>query len=372
MVDFDGFGPEKIIQVYNARVGMKGILVVDNTALGPGKGGIRMTPTVSVEEVFRLSRAMTWKCALADLPFGGAKSGIIANDKEISVEKKKEIVEAFSQALKEVCPGLYVAAPDMNMAEEEMRWFSEANGDRKACTGKPRDMGGLPHELGSTGYGVAQAAFVAAEHMGLDIKAATVAIEGFGNVGTFAMKFMTEAGAKVVAVSDSKGMVHNKGGLDFQKLMKVKQETGSIVNYDSGCGKGKCQDIVGVPADILVTAAIPDLIHYDNIGEVKAKLIVEGSNIPMKPEHEEVFHKKGVLVVPDFVANAGGVISSWVEYQGGGEEEMWKAVKEKIVKNTGIVLDRSKEKGIMPREAALEIARERVLAKCRTCFIDST
>ncbi|EFK95866.1 glutamate dehydrogenase, partial [sediment metagenome] len=146
MVVFDGLGPEKILEVYNPKVGMRGFVVIDNLSLGPGKGGIRMTPTVSVDEVSRLARAMTLKCAMAELPFGGAKSGIIADPKMLSKEKKEEIVRAFSEALKPVCPNMYVAAPDMNMGEEEMRWFAGANGSNKACTGKPADMGGLPHE----------------------------------------------------------------------------------------------------------------------------------------------------------------------------------------------------------------------------------
>ncbi|MFQ5647919.1 MAG: Glu/Leu/Phe/Val dehydrogenase, partial [Candidatus Aenigmatarchaeota archaeon] len=370
-VDFDGFGPEKILEVYNPKVGMHGILVLDNTALGPGKGGTRMTPTVSVDEVARLARAMTWKCALADLPFGGAKSGIIADAKHLSPEKKKEIVQAFGKALKAVCPDLYVGAPDMNMAEEEMRWFSEAVGSPKACTGKPKNMGGLPHELGSTGFGVFQALLVASEHLGLGLEGASVAIEGFGNVGTFAMKFLEEKRAKVVGVSDSKGCIYNKDGLEYSKLMEVKKKTGSVVNYRPGQVL-KGPDIAGLDVDILVTAAVPDLIHHANVEQVKAKLIVEGSNIPMKPEHEEILHKKGILVVPDFVANAGGVISSYVEYIGGTEAEMWKAVEEKIKANTKTVLARAKERGVKPRDAALEIAQERVLAKCTICRVDST
>ena len=170
MVEYDEFGPEKILSVYNAKTGMKGFVVIDNTALGPGKGGIRMTPTVTTEEVARLARTMTWKCALANLPFGGAKSGIVADDKKISREKKEEIVRSFSESLKIVCPDLYIAAPDMYMGEREMEWFAKANGNFKACTGKPKSMGGLPHELGSTGFGVYHAARVAARYTNLDLK----------------------------------------------------------------------------------------------------------------------------------------------------------------------------------------------------------
>jgi len=357
MVEHDEFGPEKILRVYNAKSGMRGFVVIDNTKLGPGKGGIRMTPTVSEEEVSRLARAMTWKCALADLPFGGAKSGIVANSKEISPEKKEEIVKDFSKALKIVCPDLYVAAPDMNMAEKEMEWFAKANGSMKACTGKPKDMGGIPHELGSTGFGVYHAAKVAADFIDIDLKKSTFAVEGFGNVGSFVAKFLVQDGAKLVAVSDSKGCLYNKEGIDFEELVKVKKETGSVINYKPG---EQIDNILNVKADILITAAIPDLIKEEDVDKLNFRLIVEGSNIPMTTETEELCHKKGILVVPDFVANAGGVISSYIEYIGGSVDEMFKMVEEKIKENTRIVLDISKKEKVNPRKAALKLAKTRV------------
>jgi len=360
MVNFDRFGPEKVIEVHDEKSGMHGFLVIDSTRLGPGKGGIRMTPTVSVDEVARLARAMTWKCALAGLPFGGAKSGIVADDRKISKEKKKEIVEAFSRAVKPVCPSLYVAAPDMNMAEEEMRWFAEENGDMCSCTGKPADMGGIPHELGSTGFGAYHAALIAAEHAGIKVKGATFAVEGFGNVGVFVAKFMAEAGAKLVGVSDSKGLLYRKDGINFARLEVVKAEKGSVTKYGEGqVLPGK--DVISLPVDILITAAIPDLIRKEDADKIKAKIIVEGSNIPMSTETEELLHRKGVLVVPDFVANAGGVISSYVEYKGGDKEEMFRLVESKIRQNTKEVLECAKEHGISPRAAAMKISEERVL-----------
>ncbi|MEE9406382.1 MAG: Glu/Leu/Phe/Val dehydrogenase [Candidatus Aenigmarchaeota archaeon] len=366
MLDHDDFGPEKVITIFNPKVDLHGIVVIDNTALGPGKGGIRMTPTVSVDEVMRLARAMTWKCAMAELPFGGGKSGIIANPKEFSEEKKKELVEAFGEALKQVSPEIYVAAPDINMAEDEMKWFAEANGSSKSCTGKPKDMGGLPHELGSTGFGVFHAAKVGAEYIGKKLKNVTFAVEGFGNVGWFAAKFMTEVGAKLVAVSDSKGCLYNPEGMDFKKLAEVKKETKSVTNYRPG-NMMPNKDILTLPVDILITAAVPDLILMSDVPNVKARLIVEGSNIPAKPEVEEALHKKGILVIPDFVASAGGVISSYVEYKGGDEKEMWKLIESKVKRNAQIVLRSAKDKKIKPRDAALEIAQRRVLAKCKTC-----
>jgi len=366
MAEYDEFGPEMIVNVYNPELNVHGFVVIDNTGLGPGKGGIRMTPSVTVDEVRKLARAMTWKNALAELPFGGAKAGIVANSKQLEPKQKDEIVRAFAKALRTIVPELYVAAPDMYMPEHEMGIFAETLGTPKACTGKPKSMGGLPHELGSTGFGVFHAAVVGANHIGMDIAGATVAIEGFGNVGTFAAKFLSEAGATIVSVSDSKGCAYDPEGLDYEKLMKVKQETGSVTNY-SGCSVMPSKDIIFADANILIPAAVPNLIVANDVKNIKAKLIVEGSNIPMEHHVEELLDKRDVHVVPDFVANAGGVISSFVEYKGGTEDEMFKLVEEKIVKNTNMVLDLAEEIKKTPRQAALSVAKKRVLEKCDVC-----
>ncbi|MEM7821593.1 MAG: Glu/Leu/Phe/Val dehydrogenase [Candidatus Aenigmatarchaeota archaeon] len=354
----DEFGPEKILEVYNQRVGLKGILVLDNLSRGPGKGGIRMTPGVSVEEVFRLARTMTWKNAMADLPFGGAKAGIIFDPKKHSVEEKKKIMVEFGRVLKPLCPKHYIAGPDVNTGEEEMRWFVEGNGSLKAATGKPKDLGGLPHELGSTGFGVAHSTLIAAKYGKIKIDKARVAIEGFGNVGSFAFKHLSEFGAKIVAVSDSKGCIYNPDGLNYEELMKVKKETGSVINYPGTILKN--EEIFGLEVDILIPAALSDSITIKNVSQVKAKILVEAANIPVTLEAEEELYKKGVLVVPDFVANAGGVISSYAEYRGFNEEKMFRLVERKIKKNTKLVLKKAKEKNMKTREVALEIAKERV------------
>jgi len=362
----DEWGPEKILHVYDPKVRMKGVLIIDNTTLGPGKGGIRMLPTITTEEIFRLARTMTWKCAMAELPFGGAKSGIIADPKQLSKEKKMKIIGAFSRALKPVCPKLYVAAPDMNTGEEEMAVFAKENGSMKACTGKPTHMCvkpgvkcGLPHEYGSTGYGVVQAAFTAANYVSLDIEGATAAIEGFGNVGSFVTGYLTQIGVKVVAVSDSKGCIYNPEGLEYEKLYKVKGETRSVINYRPGKVLDN-KEIFELPVDILVPAALPDVIRKDNVDRVKAKMVVEAANIPVSSEIEEVLRKRGVLVVPDIVANAGGVISSYAEYKGYNPKRMLKLVQRKIRRNTRTVLEYAEEKNIGLRDAALNIAKERI------------
>lgn len=369
MVNFDGIGPEKILEVHNAKVGMHGYLVIDSTSLGPSKGGIRMTPNVNVDEVARLARIMTLKSSLAGLPFGGGKSGIIANPKELTEKKKKEIIEAFADALKIVSPSLYVAAPDINTGEKEMGWYAKKNGSMKSVTGKPRKMGGLPHELGSTGFSVYHAAKVAAEHLNKKLKNMSFAVEGFGNVGFFAAKFLSQDGAKMLAVSDSRGVLYNKNGIDFEKLAKIKKEKGSVTEYRPGAIL-KGQDILKIKADILITAAVPDLIKVSDVDNLKFKLIVEGSNIPTTAEVEEYMHKKGILVVPDFVANAGGVISSYIEYIKGTEKKMFKLVEDKITKNTRIVLNIAKRQKVKPRDVAVKLAQDRVLRRCKICGVN--
>jgi glutamate dehydrogenase (NAD(P)+) len=229
----------------------------------------------------------------------------------------------------------------------------------KSATGKPAALGGLPHELGSTGFGVVHAAAVAAKHAGLHIGKATVAIEGFGNVGFFAAKFLHEKGAKLVAVSDRGGTIHNIRGLDYRKLSEIKRHKGSVAEYRPG-SVDCCGSILDVHADILITAAIPDLIAPKDVGRLKFKLIVEGSNIPMSPETEKICCESGILVVPDFVANAGGVISSYVETMGGTPEEMFAMVEKKITQNTRAMLDEAQSCDLTPRDAAMKIAMKRV------------
>jgi glutamate dehydrogenase (NAD(P)+) len=227
----------------------------------------------------------------------------------------------------------------------------------KGVTGKPADIGGIPHELGSTGYGVYHSTKVAANHINLKLKGAKFAVEGFGNVGSFAAKFLNEEGAILVAASDSKGVIYNEKGLDVNKLISLKSSGKSVTDYANAI---KINDIISVDCDIFIPAAQADVINNNNKSEVKAKIIVEGANIPMSQEIEEEFHEKGILIIPDFVANAGGVISSYVEYIGGKQEEVFPLVKEKVTKNTLLVLEKSKKESISPRKAATQIAFERL------------
>ena len=363
----DEFGPELVLEVHDHSTGLQGFLVIDNTARGPGKGGIRMTPTVTPVEVARLARAMTWKTAIADLPLGGAKSGIRADPKSLDREQKLGLIREFARALKPYVPKKYVAAPDIATGQEEMRAFAEAAGSWKACTGKPIDFvtgkgkkAGIPHEIGSTGFGVADSASVAAPFAGIDLKGSTVAVEGFGNVGSFAAVKLEKMGAKIVGASDSVGGIYEPEGIQTQELVMLKSKGKSVTDAKEG-KRISHGELFELPVDILIPAAMPDVITEQNAPSIKAKLIVEGSNIASSPAAERILRSRGVLLVPDIVANAGGVISSYAELKGYGVQEALNLVEQRVSKSTKNVLERATSANILPRDAAMVIAKERVL-----------
>ena len=362
------FEPEYVIEVADSALGLKGILVIDNTVLGPGKGGIRMTPTVTTEEVKRLARTMTWKNALAGLPFGGAKAGMVWSGADVKLKQAQ--VQSFARALKPFLIKKYIAGPDVNSGEREMAWFAGAVGNRRATTGKPRRLGGLPHELGSTGFGVAEATRAAVEVLNLPLAGLTVAIDGFGNVGSFALKFLTELGARVVAVADSRGTIYNPAGLPPRELLKWKQTKRTVATFPDG-QKMSRGDVFALAVDVLIPASVTDVINKHNKNEIRAKIIVEGANIPMPEAVEEELSARGVLIVPDFIANAGGVISSYAEYRGWSAEKMFKLVKQKIGLLTKQVVKTSLAQKKNPRAVALALAETKIQAamkKRRTVF----
>lgn len=371
MEDFrfaDEWGPEHVVRVYDAKTGMRGILVIDNTARGPGKGGIRITPTVDEEEVFRLARTMTWKNALADIPFGGAKAGIrIPATGDID---KKAIVQAFARAIKMFTPKKYIAGPDVNAGERDMQWFVEATGNWRTATGKPAnycmtkfgspgEKCGLPHEFGSTGFGVAHATKIAAELLGMPIAGVTVAIHGFGNVGTFTYQILTDMGARVIALADRDGGLVSEKGFERKTIDAMIERREPLSKYRGG-RKVSHAEFWKTPVDILIPASVTDVINESNKHFITTKLIVEAGNIPMQESIEAEFHKKGVAIVPDFVANAGGVISSYAEYRGYNPKRMFDIVERKIAKATRAVMKESLRSGKNPRDVALALAQEKV------------
>jgi len=364
----DSWGPEEVIQVYDPdpNTGMQGFLVIDNTALGPGKGGIRISSTVTPLEVFGLARAMTWKCALADIPFGGAKSGIRADPYTID---KLKFVKEFAKKIAPSVPSRYVSAPDMNVGEKEIEAFVETVGDRQAATGKPAKLGGIPHELGTTGFGVGVALENSFEIIGntiglpKDLADTRVVIQGFGNVGLWIAKFLSNKGAKIVALSDYWGTIYNKEGIDIDQAEKhayATSEQASIKNYGKGTVLSR-DAILGLDCDILVPCAVGNVINEGTWSLIKAKMIVEGANNATVPVAERLLFEKDVIIVPDFLANAGGVIGSYVEYKNGTEEEAFSMIESKIKKNTECVISDAMDRKLTPRQVALEIAQQRIM-----------
>ena len=359
----DEWGPEKILQVYDPDTGMKGVLVIDNTSTGPGKGGIRFDDTVTPTEIFRLARTMTWKCAAAGLPFGGAKGGIIANPNQVD---RVSWVKSFAKMIKPYCPSQYIAPTDIGTTELDMAIFAHEIGDMRACTGKPTELGGIPHELGTTGYGVASALESAIEvleelkSLHISKKQIRISIQGFGNVGSFTARFLDSSGIKVVAISDVSGFVHDKDGLNIPRLMKdMKGKTrfSDLKGYNIYDKEG----IFDIDSDIFIPAAIGDVITDKTASKLlkhNIKMVIEAANLPTLPSAGEYLHKNGVWIIPDFIANAGGVIGSFVEYQGRTEKEAFELIKYKIVKAVRNILTESVVRDENPRTLATEMSKQ--------------
>jgi glutamate dehydrogenase (NAD(P)+) len=350
----DQIGPEKIVHLHEPRVGLKAIVVIDNTAAGPAIGGTRMAPDVSVEECFRLARAMTLKNAAAGLAHGGAKSAILA-EPSMPVRDKERLVRAFAAAIRSLAE--YIPGPDMGTNETAMAWIKDEVG---RAAGLPREIGGIPlDEIGATGLGLAVAAEVAQEFSGVPLRGARVAVQGFGAVGRHAARFLAGKGAKLVAAADSKGAVYDPGGLDIGRLAAHKAGGRSFADLP-GAQRLTPEDLVGIDCDIWIPAARPDVLREDNVDRLKARLVLQGANIPATLEAERRLHERGILAVPDFIANAGGVIAAAVEYHGGTEKAALDIIAEKIAANTRAVLETARAKGVPPRQAAIDLARTRV------------
>jgi glutamate dehydrogenase (NAD(P)+) len=350
----DQLGPEKIVHIQEPRVGLKAIVVVDNTAAGPAIGGTRMAPDVSTEECFRLARAMTFKNAAAGLAHGGAKS-VIFGDPSMPRADYQRLIRAFAAAignLKEYVPG-----PDMGTNETAMAWIRNEIG---RAVGLPRELGGIPlDEIGATGFGLAVAAEAAQGFSGVRLEGARVVVQGFGAVGRHAARFLAAKGARLIAASDTKGAVHDPKGLEIARLEALKAEGRSVADLEGGerIGLG---DIVGIDCDIWIPAARPDVLRESNVDALKARLVLQGANIPATPGAERRMHARGILSIPDFIANAGGVIAAAVEYHGGTERAAFDTIAEKIAANSKAVLEMSATRRVLPREAAVDLARTRV------------
>ena len=350
----DDLGPFKIIHIHEPSIQLKGILVVDNVAAGPSIGGLRMASNVTTEECFRLARAMTLKNAAAGLPHGGGKS-VLVGDPRMPEEQKNALIRAFACALRNTEE--YIFGPDMGTNETCMAWVHDEIG---RAVGLPRELGGIPlDEIGATGWGLFHAAEAAMDFCDFQLEGARVVIQGFGAVGKHAARFLTEKGAVLVGASDSQGATINQDGLNVNDLITYKTETGKLTDFPQG--KSVDRDAtIAEGCEIWIPAARPDVIHQGNVKQLNTKLVLQGANIAFAEEAENYLHEAGVVVVPDFIANAGGVICAAMEYQGSTQKAAMNTIAEKIATNTEAVLTQAKKQAITPRQAALNIAKQRV------------
>ncbi len=296
-----------------------GYRVQYNDVLGPTKGGIRYHPELTLDEVIALSAWMTWKTAVTGLPLGGGKGGIRCNPKEMSPGELEKLTRGYARAMaRNIGPQYDVPAPDVYTDSQTMAWimdeYSEMVGYNAfgIVTGKPVQMGGSLGRTEATSRGVMYTVIEAAKHLGIELKGTRVAVQGYGNVGFHAARLLNELGCKIIAVSDSKGGIFNAGGLDPERVMEHKNKTGSVLGY-KGCEDVTNEGILELDCDILVPAALENQITKANAGKIRAKIVAEGANGPTTPDADEILFRNGVFVIPDILANSGGVIVSYFE-----------------------------------------------------------
>jgi len=300
-------------------------------ALGPAKGGIRFHPDVNADEVKALAMWMTIKCALVDLPYGGGKGGVICDPGSLSQGELERLARGYVRALAEqLGPDRDIPAPDVGTSSQVMGWMVDeyarvaGHFEPAVFTGKPLELGGIPGRAEATGLGIFYAGREALQELGRKVDGTTVAVQGFGKVGSYAARFFHQAGARVVGVSDVYGALHNPEGIDIEQLWVHVAQTGSVTGFP-GAQELPRDDLLLLPVDVLVPAALEGQIHAGNAGSIQARLIVEGANGPTTVEADEVLAARGITVVPDILANAGGVIVSYFEWAMNRSRVAWAA-----------------------------------------------
>jgi glutamate dehydrogenase (NAD(P)+) len=309
------------VQMDNGEIEVfTGYRVQYNITLGPAKGGIRYHPNVTLDEVTALAAWMTWKCAVAHIPFGGGKGGIIVDPNRLSRRELEALTRRYvAEIVDAIGPEKDVPAPDVNTNDQIMAWFMDTysmhvgHTSTAVVTGKPIEMGGSLGRREATGRGVMIVTREAAKHLGLDMTKATVAVQGFGNVGSVSADLIAKLGAKIVAVTDWKGGVYNEKGLDIAKMVDYAQQHRTIDGFPGG-EKLDNAKLFGLDVDVLVPAALENQITMDNAPSIKAKIIAEGANGPTTPEAHKHLYERGVFVIPDILANSGGVTTSYFEW----------------------------------------------------------
>lgn len=349
---------------------VKAFIIRHNDALGPAKGGIRMSETVSSEDITGLAMEMTWKTSLIGVPFGGGKSGICCDISKLPGNSKEVIIRSFTRSLRRhIGPEIYVPAPDMGTNEQDMGHirdcisYSEGMSITSGCfvTGKPVILGGIVGRREATGKGVVYSALAACKKLGVNIEGAKVAVQGFGNVGSVAACAISDLGAKVVAVSDVTSGIANVSGIDIKGLCRHIKETGTVKGFEDS-DEITNEDLLVVDCDILIPAATQSVITADNAGKIKARIIAEGANAPTTPQADEILNKRQVFVIPDILCNAGGVFVSYLEYTQETQreqmtfEQVEKRLSQRMNEKFKEVYQYSKDENLSMRDSAMNIA----------------
>ncbi|MDR4511820.1 MAG: Glu/Leu/Phe/Val dehydrogenase [Nitrososphaeraceae archaeon] len=344
-----------------------------NDARGPHKGGIRYHPDVTIEEVKALSMWMTWKCAIADIPYGGGKGGIICNPKSMSDNELERLTRRFAYMIADIIgPRTDIPAPDVYTGGKEMAWIMDTYsalkgnyGQPEVITGKPISVGGSLGRNEATGRGLAFTVREAAKKLNINMKEATIVVQGFGNAGQFASKLVEEQGAKLIAVSDSQGSVLNDNGINVDSVIKHKKETGSIVDFE-GCRSISNEELLETECTILIPAALENQITERNAGKIRAKIVAEAANGPTTPEADEILYNNKILTIPDVLANGGGVTVSYFEWLQNlrrdywTEEEVNNRLEKNITKSFHDVYETHDKYNVDMRKAATVLAINRV------------
>jgi glutamate dehydrogenase (NAD(P)+) len=322
-----------------------GYRVQHNVNRGPAKGGIRYGPEVTLDEVKALAMWMTWKCAVVGIPFGGAKGGVICDPKQMSPGELERLTRRFTTEISIVIgPHSDIPAPDVNTNSQVMAWIMDTYSMHEGysipavVTGKPLSIGGSEGRNDATATGVLFVTRQAAKRIGMPLKGARVSIQGYGNAGAVAARLFHNEGCKIVAVSDTRGGIYDESGLDPAAVLRFKQERGSVINYPRAQHIG-VQDVLEVPCDILVPAATEGVITAANADRVQARIVSEAANGPTTPEADQILFKKGTLVVPDILANAGGVTVSYFEWVQDLQSFFWGV--EEITQKLEVIMNRA-------------------------------
>jgi glutamate dehydrogenase/leucine dehydrogenase len=363
---------DKIIHV-------RAFIIRHNDAIGPSKGGIRMTNSVTPDDISGLAMEMTWKTALIGVPFGGGKSGICFETHELSDDNKERIMRSFTRGAKRhIGPEIYIPAPDMGTNEEDMGHirdcisYSDGTSITRGCfvTGKPIILGGIVGRKQATGKGVVYSILAACKELEIDIENTKVAVQGFGNVGSVAALSIAQAGAKVIAISDAHAAIINKAGLDITNIIEHHNSIGTLKGYNGG-QQITNEQLLTCDCDILIPAATQSQITPENADKIKAKIIAEGANAPTTPQADQILNEKGIFVIPDILCNAGGVFVSYLEYTQETQreqmtlEQVEKRLQDRMQEKFNKVYQYTKNKNISMRQAAMDIAVGQVVEATR-------